>query len=621
MQDRGSIVDPDLDGVRHELDAALLYGPNSTFASRRAARLARRQAAREAAKGAGAKVLEDLHLKEHPGGDADGTDGTAGAKSAEEEEREQATESGTPEGEEGGAEAGAAADAEGAEEGAAGQAGEGAADAGESAAENGEGEAGGESGKFAKGVRPILHESRPLADVLKGDIWQKPAAGTPMPAKKEFALRRDMVQHRSQGNTIVVTFANHAFMDFVVNWVRHLTDVGVTNILVGAMDEKILEGLFYEGVPVFDMESHMTAVDVGWGTPVFHAMGREKVTLINVFLSMGFEILMCDTDMVWLQVDEVIRTVDDDGLEKFERAQAAYNIGILHFRATALARAVAHDWAELLVTDDKIWDQNGFNDVCRKRVGPAVPDGKGVFFAFNGTLKMAILPVSIFCSGHTYFVQFAGTEGKRHRFREAQLFYDTPAYYNPPSGGKHSVDSHFALVNYQLVRVRNALAIATLLNRTLVLPEMWCRFDRIWYPHPGILPGTDMKQPFLCPADHVFEEFGPHIPFREYSFLDNPRTPEAVTQSKLKVKICKRGANGPFADVRLLEFSTMSDAFGGWDDQEREKRFSTRIKRYLGLWCCVNAHPGHIWYDFYADTKPGWKPKPPKGPAEDHPPW
>lgn len=32
---------------------------------------------------------------------------------------------------------------------------------------------------------------------------------------------------------------------------------------------------------------------------------------------------------------------------------------------------------------------------------------------------------------HTTF-QYAGTEGKRHRLREAMLFYDPPEYYDTP---------------------------------------------------------------------------------------------------------------------------------------------------------------------------------------------
>jgi hypothetical protein len=61
------------------------------------------------------------------------------------------------------------------------------------------------------------------------------------------------------------------------------------------------------------------------------------------------------------------------------------------------------------------------------------------------------------------------------------------------------------LADLQLVQIRTAFAIALLLNRTLIMPSMWCRFDRMWYGHKGILDGTKTSQPFLCPLDHVFD--------------------------------------------------------------------------------------------------------------------
>ncbi|CAI7752766.1 unnamed protein product [Closterium sp. NIES-53] len=394
--------------------------------------------------------------------------------------------------------------------------------------------------------------------------------------------------------------------------------------------------------------------------------------------------------------DHLVRSVDDESLEHWDQAQGAYNIGILHFRPTDPARRFARAWAEQLAADAKVWDQNGFNDLMRQKLGPDVnPDAKdNVFWAFDGSLKLGILPVALFCSGHTYFVQhlyrrvggepyamhatfqFAGTNGKRHRFREAMAFIDPPQYYDPPggvlsfvnnipeellTGGDHSLQTHFNLVNYQLVNLRSALAIATILNRTLVLPATWVRYDRIWFPHPGILDGTDTPQPFLAPVDHVLEvqkmlpgalkddEFGPAVPIREYSFLDNPRTPHAVLKSKLAVQLCEEGSpdcpstpDGPtdsirikkktrqnelkavlsrYSDIKWIEFSSMLDSFGGWDDKAMERKFRWRVRQYVGIWCCVNAQPGHIWYDFFNDEIPGWKPRPPANWTEDHPPW
>lgn len=54
-------------------------------------------------------------------------------------------------------------------------------------------------------------------------------------------------------------------------------------------------------------------------------------------------------------------------------------------------------------------------------------------------------------------------------------------------------------------QLRTAMALATVLNRTLILPPLWCGLDRYWAPHAGTLPGSTFKLPFLCPADHVLD--------------------------------------------------------------------------------------------------------------------
>jgi hypothetical protein len=47
------------------------------------------------------------------------------------------------------------------------------------------------------------------------------------------------------------------------------------------------------------------------------------------------------------------------------------------------------------------------------------------------------------------------------------------------SGGEHSLEMHFALVNYQLLQLRNAFALAQTLNRTLVSRPIRARcFER-----------------------------------------------------------------------------------------------------------------------------------------------
>lgn len=543
-------------------------------------------------------------------------------------------------------------------------------------------------------------------------VWTVPPSGSKMPPLKTFRLTKELVQQRVKDNIIIVTFGNYAFMDFILTWVKHLTDLGLDNLLVGAMDTKLLEALYWKGVPVFDMGSHMSTIDVGWGSPTFHKMGREKVILIDAILPFGYELLMCDTDMVWLKnplpylarypeadvltsTDQVTPTVVDDRLDIWQQVGAAYNIGIFHWRPTDSAKKLAKEWKDMLLANEKIWDQNGFNELVHKQLGPSVDEDSGLAYAYDGELKLGLLPASIFCSGHTYFVQamyqqlrlepyavhttfqYAGTEGKRHRLREAMVFNDPPEYYDSQGGfltfrpsipksllldGLHNIESHFSLINYQIKQIRTALAIASLLNRTLVMPPLWCRLDRLWFPHPGVLVGSMTRQPFICPLDHVFEvnvmlkempeeEFGPKINLREYSFLDNPSMPSKVKESWLDVQLCQEGSPecyvsnstnpsrvlklpkrsneekfkavfSSFKDVKVIQFSSMQDAFQGFTDKAREEKFRKRVKRYVGIWCCVDNHdPGHIYYDMYWDEKPGWKAIPPQTSEDDHPPW
>jgi hypothetical protein len=238
----------------------------------------------------------------------------------------------------------------------------------------------------------------------------------------------------------------------------------------------------------------------------------------------------------------------DDGLEQFHLGLGAANIGIMFVRKAALP--LVDEWNKVLDKDEKIWDQNAFNDLFRRGVGKELPNR--LFMAYDvrscsslcrlsvqltlstaqGTLRVGILPVATFASGHTFFVQrlheklklkpyvvhatfqFSGTDGKRHRMREAMLWdVDPPEYYDPPGGflvfeadvpralldSSNSKDGHFALVNHQIKQVRDALALAQALGRALVMPKLYCGWDRWWAPHSGRIPNSLLDLPYLCP--------------------------------------------------------------------------------------------------------------------------
>ena len=480
-------------------------------------------------------------------------------------------------------------------------------------------------------------------------------------------LNEALAERYSHENIVMVTWANNHYYDFVKNWVKHIRDCGMNNFLVGAMDNELLVRLIDDRVPTFAMQSGLTTADFGWGSKNFHQMGRKKIELIHLFTKMGFDILVSDVDTAWMKnplpfirkFPEVDVLTSSDSLSDFAETEwslertttGVANIGIMLLRKSA--KALAKEWVHVLEKDENIWDQNAFNDLMRRNRGKTFSDHS--FEGYDG-LKFGVLPVATFASGHTFFVQrmyekkklepyvvhatfqFSGTEGKRHRLREFKLWYDAPEYYDPEGGmlmidldvpedllsaAKETPEKHFDLVNHQLSQVRGALMLANSLKRTLILPEFWCGMDRWWAPHRGTIPGSQLQLPYKCPADHILELetwVRKNEPFREYSILENPRTPASVKNGvfdatdklesipldeftdvkvlqalddvrlSLKHKVLK------FDGKKLMEkFSTKKLDY--FVDPNVKKEFENKIINYCSIWCCKHAHPGHIWYD------------------------
>eukprot|EP00887_Chlorella_sp_A99_P001666 scaffold8.g1666.t1 len=568
-----------------------------------------------------------------------------------------------------------------------------------------------------------------------------------------------MVAAVAESNTVMVTWANYHYRDFVFSWVHHLRATGCRAYIVGAMDDQMLEWLLDQRIPAFAMSSGLTLSDFGWGSPTFHKMGREKINLIHTFTQFGFDVLISDVDTVWLRnpipymqkargypeadvltsSDLLANTVDDEGLEKWPQADAAANIGIMLFRPRA--RELAKEWLDMLLKDDKVWDQNAFNDLFR-RGSRALPDRPDRLFrrarrrpaprraaataaaagphptprvGYDGKLKLGILPVALFASGHTGFTQrmpeklglrpyvvhatfqFSGTPGKRHRMRErlwwkVRAFFLSPearssgrgtarpgrrpraggrprgsgeglertaasavcelarigknwkvsdpqdepdterAHFNHPGGyivhahdvpqararlfrrpgsvcfralldavraGERDGSLNATLPHFNLLRA--LFALAGLSGRAAILPQLWCGMDRWWAPHYGTIPGSNLVTPYPCPADHMLDlehmsrpleerEFGPNFEYRESSFLNNTQA-QHLKQSTVVVEV---------VEVR----GGVARLWGGHSEAEAAKRFKRRLDVYGSIWCCVNAHPGHVWYDFFFDQVP-----------------
>jgi len=301
--------------------------------------------------------------------------------------------------------------------------------------------------------------------------------------------------------------------------------------------------------------------------------------------------------------------VDDEGLQENPCGGTA-NIGMMWFRSTAGSQALTDEWVLNLEKDPKLWDQAEFNTLMRRGGCWASPDGSGVGPGYGGKVQLGALPVALFNNGHTFFTQrlpehlglnpyalhatfqYEGTPGKRNRIREANQWLsdrDIPDYFAPKfmsytprvlsdvnleqfkalgypaaatgrlpplTEGQPVLKEHMRMVQHQIAQLYEANAIAKKLGRVLILPAFFCGLDRVWFPHGGIFPGSMLRLPFICPADHIMamESYGAKFmqEYREFSFLSNPSMPSGVvTQSN--VRRVAVPANGSFLKTNEIK--------------------------------------------------------------------
>lgn len=90
----------------------------------------------------------------------------------------------------------------------------------------------------------------------------------------------------------------------------------------------------------------------------------------------------------------------------------------------------------------------------------------------------------------------------------------------------------------QLRQIIEAMYIARILDRALVMPKVFCQYDIFWdmnYFEDGRITMADGPPPgpFHCPLDNVFDLISlmRFFDVREHSFLENPRLPKEVMET------------------------------------------------------------------------------------------
>ncbi|KAL6749493.1 nucleotide-diphospho-sugar transferase-domain-containing protein [Haematococcus lacustris] len=507
-------------------------------------------------------------------------------------------------------------------------------------------------------------------------------------------LSKELVASFAKDNTIILTVSDwRIFQNFGVNWMKHLKRLGVENYLVGATDKKTAAFLGSQGrhpcFKFFEEGPDHSDKEYKYGSEHYVAATWRKVTVVQQIVGWGFNVLHSDVDVVWFRdplpymLGPALKDVDmavstdlvstgnskrDEGLEVSVHQHVNVNTGVYFVKSTPGGQAFMLAWAGLRKTLIHDNDQTGLYQWIRGQ--PAEVDGQKRFVQLHAgetPFRLGLLSVSMLLNGYSYFIPKLNVyqnvsalgihltwvplsrEGKFHRMRDGMLYNDEPEYYSGPQFITADIDFppvppgynemrdteamikiHLAKMEVQLKQMYRAMAIAVIMNRTLVLPKLQCFCYKNWFMMEQCrIPGDRATvYPMECQLDQwlrpkVIYNYGPNIVgkdgpqtfmFREHTMFENPNFPKKDLESevvvepanvptakvdtsspKTKVLVPQEGLKqtalkalleglGPTA--KIIRIRHPSQVFAGWDDDKLKTSFEAFLDKVAGNWCC-----------------------------------
>ena len=265
----------------------------------------------------------------------------------------------------------------------------------------------------------------------------------------------------ADGDELFVTFGSSNLAPFVSNLLSSLASVGVSNLLVGALDESLHIACVTACVPSVRIDEASTASSRGGeyirkDYSAFKKMGVLKTRFLSLLLHAAptISVWVCDADVAFISKPspsqlvnspsllpaDVLLSTDcldlkaDDRGDCYQSSQ--FNTGILYLRGNRKgAIAFVDAWADRMAhVGPEPWldDQAVLNEMARERlrqlppveftgevvhgentVGPEAqeevrlpgPGGSRLYTAAKGIATIGLLPLTYIANGHTFFVQ------------------------------------------------------------------------------------------------------------------------------------------------------------------------------------------------------------------------
>ncbi|KAL4309830.1 hypothetical protein GQ457_01G009800 [Hibiscus cannabinus] len=211
---------------------------------------------------------------------------------------------------------------------------------------------------------------------------------TVLPNKSVNPRLAQILEEVAVEKELVVALANSNVKDTLEVWFSSIKRVGISNYLVIALDDHIVEFCKSNDVPVYkrDPDKGIDAVGKTGGN---HAVSGLKFQILREFLQLGYSVLLSDVDIVYLQNpfnhlyrDSDVESMTDghnnmtaygynDVFDEPEMGWARYahtmriwvfNSGFFYIRPTLASIELLDRVADRLARQENSWDQAVFNE-------------------------------------------------------------------------------------------------------------------------------------------------------------------------------------------------------------------------------------------------------------------
>ena len=429
------------------------------------------------------------------------------------------------------------------------------------------------------------------------------------------SLQKALAAHSSQEKIVILAATvDGGYLDMALNFYElNMHRLNITNFVFMCIDHNACTRLQEYCIPSY----LYTNVTSGGSAHSFYSKDFQtkcklKLGIVHEALQLGYNVLLSDVDVAFLK--NPLHHLDLYGgrydiqiqIDRIKSTGPDYNSGFMYIRNNQRTLEAFRQAVESAKAQPNNWDQNILNEVFKRlersnelRVN-SLPQSRwpsgGVYFGlshggFYDTRKYNSDVIVV----HNNWIQ--GLELKIYRFKEHLMWMvDTQGYYSSPHRQYITYDNPVSLRDTdQVSALRSALGIALLLNRTLIVPRFHCgppcsllRFrnniEQMTKQFPGMFrESTFLLNPRITPD--LLESQSPKL------IVQTGKPPETtemkgVEQHILTPREAGQGASSeellrwlePYSHYRILHFSPLMNAFGGFTDATTQTEFQTKIR-------------------------------------------